>query len=448
MFSNPIVGGTTLIRPAVKSPNYVAGSAGWSINQDGSAEFNNVTIRGTVTLGSITGDLNVIGSGRIIVNPAGPATITLAAAAGNQITMKTGASGETNIPYISVGSQGTPGSTLQDYLSYSSGQINSQGDAYFIALSASFNGANIPQFQWWSSVTLLMVLDANVLSMRGRGVAVDQLQSLWLRGWGDGNHRIFVPSVAPQYSTVFNVDGPVISGFNNWILATGNNQHWQMAIGSNYINIFGNLCVGASSTNDGFLDFEAITTYGGASGISMRQRGRGPSDTTNRIVVYPGNAGTSGGEGMYFWSNGDMMHLGWGQNVHFPMGLPALGGNTAIIATGAWQLGYLSSSEKHKQNIATLQGPNPLWQWRPVRATWNEALVRNGAEHNARCPAGFATLIAEEIAETAPDAAAWYRDIDTGEEGPSGLDTNVIAAYVVAALHELKARMDGYEHRN
>jgi len=42
---NPVVGGTVLRRAAIQSPNFVTGSAGWSINQDGSAEFNNVTIR-------------------------------------------------------------------------------------------------------------------------------------------------------------------------------------------------------------------------------------------------------------------------------------------------------------------------------------------------------------------------------------------------------------------
>src|SRR6266540_2524625 len=38
-FTNPIVGGTALVRPAIKSPNYVPGVSGWSINRDGSAEF-------------------------------------------------------------------------------------------------------------------------------------------------------------------------------------------------------------------------------------------------------------------------------------------------------------------------------------------------------------------------------------------------------------------------
>lgn len=50
-FSNPIVGGSTLIRPAIHSPDYVAGSTGWSINKDGTAEFNDVTIRGSVGIG-------------------------------------------------------------------------------------------------------------------------------------------------------------------------------------------------------------------------------------------------------------------------------------------------------------------------------------------------------------------------------------------------------------
>ena len=51
VFGNPIVGGVTLVRPAIRSPNFVTGLTGWSVNIDGSAEFNNVTIRGAVTIG-------------------------------------------------------------------------------------------------------------------------------------------------------------------------------------------------------------------------------------------------------------------------------------------------------------------------------------------------------------------------------------------------------------
>lgn len=45
-FQNQVVGGTTLVRPSIHSPNYVADVSGWSINYDGSAEFNNVVVRG------------------------------------------------------------------------------------------------------------------------------------------------------------------------------------------------------------------------------------------------------------------------------------------------------------------------------------------------------------------------------------------------------------------
>ncbi len=46
-WSNPIIGGgNTLIREEIKSPDYVPGVSGWSIKKDGTAEFNDVTIRG------------------------------------------------------------------------------------------------------------------------------------------------------------------------------------------------------------------------------------------------------------------------------------------------------------------------------------------------------------------------------------------------------------------
>lgn len=48
MPQDPTVGGTVLRRAAIQSPNYVAGTSGWVIFADGSAEFNDVTIRGGV----------------------------------------------------------------------------------------------------------------------------------------------------------------------------------------------------------------------------------------------------------------------------------------------------------------------------------------------------------------------------------------------------------------
>lgn len=55
-FANSIVGGMSkLIRKAIQSPNYVTGVSGWSINDDGTAEFNNVDVRGTIELPLVAG---------------------------------------------------------------------------------------------------------------------------------------------------------------------------------------------------------------------------------------------------------------------------------------------------------------------------------------------------------------------------------------------------------
>lgn len=49
-FGNPILGGGgALIRQSIRSPNYNPGVAGWTINKDGSAEFEDVDVRGTFT---------------------------------------------------------------------------------------------------------------------------------------------------------------------------------------------------------------------------------------------------------------------------------------------------------------------------------------------------------------------------------------------------------------
>jgi hypothetical protein len=50
-----IVGGTVLRIPAIQSPDFVPGVSGWIIRQDGSAEFNVGTFRGSIEVGSLTG---------------------------------------------------------------------------------------------------------------------------------------------------------------------------------------------------------------------------------------------------------------------------------------------------------------------------------------------------------------------------------------------------------
>jgi hypothetical protein len=50
-FNNPVIGGGgSLVYPSIHSPGFVSGLSGWTINKDGSAEFNNVIIRSGVVI--------------------------------------------------------------------------------------------------------------------------------------------------------------------------------------------------------------------------------------------------------------------------------------------------------------------------------------------------------------------------------------------------------------
>jgi hypothetical protein len=57
-FGNPILSGTTLIRDAIKSEGYVPGVSGWSINRDGTAEFQDIVARGDIFATGLDVDVN------------------------------------------------------------------------------------------------------------------------------------------------------------------------------------------------------------------------------------------------------------------------------------------------------------------------------------------------------------------------------------------------------
>ena len=46
-FANPMAAGGLMVIPFFRSPDYVPGVSGWTVNIDGSAEFDNLTLRGT-----------------------------------------------------------------------------------------------------------------------------------------------------------------------------------------------------------------------------------------------------------------------------------------------------------------------------------------------------------------------------------------------------------------
>jgi hypothetical protein len=86
-FSNPVVGGQgTLIRDLIKSPNFLSNVRGWQISRDGSAQFNNLTIRG-----AFNGTNFVLNSSGLFFYSGNPAT-------GNLIESITDAAGNDGLP--------------------------------------------------------------------------------------------------------------------------------------------------------------------------------------------------------------------------------------------------------------------------------------------------------------------------------------------------------------
>lgn len=120
-FQNPPVGNQgILVRPAIKSPNYVLGISGWIINRDGTAEFNNVTVRGTIVGSTIetatsgarividnTGTMTIYNSSGvavivasaslqdIVIGPSGSPQVTLAGSGTGEILISSGGTHET-----------------------------------------------------------------------------------------------------------------------------------------------------------------------------------------------------------------------------------------------------------------------------------------------------------------------------------------------------------------
>lgn len=112
-FRNPILAGDTLIRVAMQSENFETGIAGWRIERDGDAEFNDITVRGRLVTtgpgGTVIiddGEIEAIGAdytteisnGRVLIYTQdvpdlsnveiAPGLITMQDASGNQCAIE------------------------------------------------------------------------------------------------------------------------------------------------------------------------------------------------------------------------------------------------------------------------------------------------------------------------------------------------------------------------
>jgi len=104
-FDNPLTAGTVLVRSAIQSQNYIQGSTGWKVAQDGSAEFNNVTVRGTVTGSTINGGTitgSTINGGTITGTTISGGTVTGTTINGGTINGSTIISGTAPNPQVKI----------------------------------------------------------------------------------------------------------------------------------------------------------------------------------------------------------------------------------------------------------------------------------------------------------------------------------------------------------
>lgn len=192
-FNNPLVGGDgTLEYPAIKSPNYVPGSAGWSINQDGTVEFNNGVFRGTITAGVFQGT-------NFIINQAGAFFYTGTPALGNLFA---------SIASSAVGGVDDFGNVYQGPGSF---YYSGSGDGGYIGLSKTNTGQVII---YLGNTTHT---GANASSLE---LTVDTLNI----GWGGTGGSISLSQGTPGYCTVnspiFAVDGsaanPTLIETDSW----------------------------------------------------------------------------------------------------------------------------------------------------------------------------------------------------------------------------------------
>lgn len=130
-FTDSIVAGIgSLIRTFIKSPNFVTGVSGWSINKDGSAEFNNVTVRGTVEVDAS------VGLGKVLIDGTGWSVFDSAGSLAASIHT-TDATNDITLKAINVGAD-------QFFLPFSGDPLNND-------FSIAGSGVGFPIAAFWDS---------------------------------------------------------------------------------------------------------------------------------------------------------------------------------------------------------------------------------------------------------------------------------------------------------
>lgn len=312
-FRNEAVGGEILVRPAIQSPNFVDGSAGWSINQNGTAEFQSLIVGAgqiqagalgpnavtsgtiapgaldTLTLNAVTINGNTVSASNIIITQ-GAGGIFIYSAGGGQVvqTFTTAGSGHwiapTGVTSIKAEAWGGGGGGSGNYDFYHATQGSGGGGEY-------------------AAETALAVTAGNSYAYTvGSAGAGDTGSSLSTNGGGS--------TLAGDSVTVTAHGG--VSGSNGSTQGTGSTntvhfdggqgvQGWNFSQSSNPGGSGGGSSAGPSSAgNSGSFNDGTLGGSGGAAVSDGGPGGAGGHGSTNHanapaITSGPGGGGGEGG---------------------------------------------------------------------------------------------------------------------------------------------------------
>lgn len=372
----------------IQSESFVSGSTGWQIKADGSAEFNNITVRGTFKT-AVSGtrvEISSAFSGEIRfyystqTNPS-----YIAAPTTNRLLLNANVATGGSTTQIEM--SGYTGSGAASNITIRSGTLNFNGT------SATFNGTinatgDLIQFPntvkdnkinlWGSDYSLgvrsntLIIRTGAILRVEASGQELVHHsmnshhfnEGQIVRWSGASGHVTFTYNGQPNYGWMVRSDGAL----------------WAMANGTCFVRISGADLVTMSNVG-GLLDMRLVST-------------------------------------------------------------PALVGTTLVRAGGTGQIGPTSSSADIKKNMRPLStgSTNPLFKVPVKRFNWDPEKVANGKEVNDRVPDGVAGLVVEDIAPLAPDAV--HVDAD-GK--PNSLDERVLIGYLIDGIQHLNQRIRALE---
>lgn len=280
-FRNSVVGGTTLVRPAIQSPNFVTGTSGWSIDRDGSAEFNNVTIRGgTVVSGTSLYYNGTPAAGNLfgsLSSSSGTDSFGNAYPAGFQVRNTAG--GGTFVTLTPTGTLQVGNSNEWDNPATLSAQPSLASFGFSTILGSAWNNTGS------GTDIAAMTLDPGDVSTHGTvvfqspmsSVPVDMELSGQITGYDGNTFTTYTPTVTGDGTATYNVQ-------------TG----WYQRVGK-MIFFAAYLTVNAAGSGAANVQIDAPTSIDRTTRqvVSVHCEGLGAGDGSSELVAFTGGSGAT-----------------------------------------------------------------------------------------------------------------------------------------------------------